>query len=64
LTGERGAAVEKAILLDKKRAAGTVSYVALTRVGEPSVLSLPALRRSARPAAPATGPDRLNCPLT
>jgi len=42
LTGERGAAVEKAILLDKKRAAGTVSYVALTRVGEPFVLALPA----------------------
>jgi 3-dehydroquinate synthetase len=42
LTGDRGSAVEKAILVDKKRAAGTVSYVALTRVGEPFVLTLPA----------------------
>jgi 3-dehydroquinate synthase len=40
LTGERGAAVERALVTDKKRAAGTVSYVALGRVGEPSVLSL------------------------
>lgn len=42
LTGDRGSAVEKAILVDKKRAAGTVSYVALTRVGDPFVLTLPA----------------------
>lgn len=41
LTGERGAAVEKAILFDKKRAAGTASYVALAGVGEPFVLTLP-----------------------
>jgi 3-dehydroquinate synthase len=41
LSGDRGAAVERAILLDKKRAASTVSYVALARVGEPFVLTLP-----------------------
>lgn len=42
LSGDRGSAVEKAILIDKKRAAGSVSYVALARVGEPFVLTLPA----------------------
>lgn len=40
LVGERGAAVERALLIDKKRSAGTVSYVGLAGVGEPSVLSL------------------------
>ena len=40
LVGERGTAVERALVVDKKRSAGTVSYVALARVGEPSVLSL------------------------
>ncbi len=40
LTGERGAALERALVLDKKRTGGTVSYVALARPGEPSVLSL------------------------
>jgi len=40
LVGERGAAVERALLIDKKRAAGSVSYVGLAGVGEPSVLSL------------------------
>lgn len=40
LVGERGAAVERALVIDKKRSAGTVSYVALARVGEPSVLTL------------------------
>ena len=40
LVGERGAAVERALLVDKKRAAGSVSYVALAGVSEPSVLSL------------------------
>jgi 3-dehydroquinate synthase len=61
LTGERGAAVEKAILLDKKRAAGTASYVALARVGEPFVLTLPlreimGLLRQ-RPSGPAPVAD-------
>ena len=41
LVGERGAAVERALVVDKKRSDGTVSYVALARVGEPSVVSLP-----------------------
>jgi 3-dehydroquinate synthase len=41
LVGERGAAVERALATDKKRAGGTVSYVALARVGEPVVLTLP-----------------------
>jgi 3-dehydroquinate synthase len=40
LVGERGAAVERALLIDKKRSAGSVSYVGLAGVGEPSVLSL------------------------
>jgi 3-dehydroquinate synthase len=40
LVGERGVAVERALVTDKKRSAGTVSYVALVRVGEPSVLTL------------------------
>lgn len=40
LVGDRGAAVERALLIDKKRAAGSVSYVALGGVGEPSVLPL------------------------
>ncbi|HEY8377824.1 MAG TPA: hypothetical protein VIK91_15115, partial [Nannocystis sp.] len=40
LVGERGAAVERALAADKKRAGGTVSYVALARVGEPLVLPL------------------------
>lgn len=40
LSGERGTAVERALTIDKKRAGGTVSYVALTRVGEPFVISL------------------------
>ncbi len=40
LVGDRGVAVERALLIDKKRAAGSVSYVALVGVGEPSVLSL------------------------
>jgi 3-dehydroquinate synthetase len=40
LEGDRGAAVERALVVDKKRSAGTVSYVALARVGEPSVVSL------------------------
>ncbi len=40
LVGERGVAVERALQSDKKRAAGSVSYVALAGVGEPSVLSL------------------------
>lgn len=40
LEGERGAAVERALVTDKKRAAGSVSYVGLVRVGEPSVLTL------------------------
>lgn len=40
LVGERGAAVERALAVDKKRAGGTVSYVALARVGEPLVLPL------------------------
>ena len=35
------AAVERALATDKKRAGGTVSYVALARVGEPVVLTLP-----------------------
>lgn len=40
LEGERGAAVERALIVDKKRSVGTVSYVALARVGEASVVSL------------------------
>ncbi len=40
LEGDRGAAVERALVVDKKRSAGTVSYVALARIGEPSVVSL------------------------
>ena len=40
LVGERGVAVERALLIDKKRTAGSVSYVGLAGVGEPSVLSL------------------------
>lgn len=40
LVGEKGAAVEKALASDKKRAGGTVSYVALARVGEPLVLPM------------------------
>ncbi len=40
LEGERGAAVERALVVDKKRSAGTLSYVALARVGEASVVSL------------------------
>ncbi len=40
LVGEQGAAVERALAVDKKRAGGTVSYVALARVGEPLVLTL------------------------
>ena len=40
LTGERGEAVEQALIVDKKRSLGTVSYVALARVGEASVVSL------------------------
>jgi 3-dehydroquinate synthetase len=41
LTGDRGVAVERALVADKKRSGGAISYVALVRVGEPSVLSLP-----------------------
>lgn len=41
LSGDRGDAVERALAIDKKRAGGTVSYVALARVGEPLVLTLP-----------------------
>jgi 3-dehydroquinate synthase len=41
LDGDRGAAVERALVADKKRAAGTVSYVALVRPGEPTVVTLP-----------------------
>ena len=41
LTGERGAALERALVVDKKRSGGAISYVTLVRVGEPSVLSLP-----------------------
>ena len=41
LTGDRGTAVERALIADKKRSGGAVSYVTLVRVGEPSVLSLP-----------------------
>ena len=41
LTGDRGAAVERALVADKKRSGGAISYVTLVRVGEPSVLSLP-----------------------
>lgn len=40
LVDERGAAVERALAIDKKRAGGTVSYVALARVGEPLVLTM------------------------
>jgi 3-dehydroquinate synthetase len=40
LVGDRGAAVERALAVDKKRVGGTVSYVALARVGEPLVLPL------------------------
>ena len=40
LVGERGGAVERALAVDKKRVGGTVSYVALARVGEPLVLPL------------------------
>ena len=40
LVGDRGAAVERALVIDKKRSAGSVSYVGLVRVGEPSVLTL------------------------
>ncbi len=41
LTGDRGTAVERALIADKKRSGGAIGYVALVRVGEPSVLSLP-----------------------
>ncbi|MEZ4448646.1 MAG: 3-dehydroquinate synthase [Nannocystaceae bacterium] len=40
LVGERGAAVEKALWSDKKRARDQLSYVVVGRLGEPSVLSL------------------------
>ena len=40
LVGERGAAVERALAVDKKRGGGTVSYVALARVGDPLVLTI------------------------
>ncbi len=40
LSGDKSSAVERALALDKKRSAGTLSYVALARVGEPSVISL------------------------
>ena len=36
----RGEALERALALDKKRNAGRVSYVALVRLGEPTVLTL------------------------
>ncbi len=54
LTGDRGAAVERALVADKKRSGGTVSFVTLVRVGEPSVLSLPTrdLFGLLRPRAP------------
>lgn len=40
LVGERGDAVERAMAIDKKRAGATVSYVALSRVGDPVVVPL------------------------
>ncbi len=40
LGGEHGEAIERALSLDKKRNAGRVSYVALVRLGEPTVLTL------------------------
>ncbi len=40
LTGERGAAVERALAHDKKRSGGNVSFVTLSELGDPSVLSL------------------------
>jgi len=57
LVGERGVAVERALAVDKKRVGGTVSYVALARVGEPLVLPLTPreilglLRQRAQPPA-------------
>jgi 3-dehydroquinate synthase len=40
LSGERGAAVERALAHDKKRGAGQVSFVVIAAIGEPSVISL------------------------
>ncbi|MEZ4380502.1 MAG: 3-dehydroquinate synthase [Nannocystaceae bacterium] len=40
LRGERGAAVERALAHDKKRGGGQVSFVVLSAIGEPSVISL------------------------
>ncbi|MCA9689933.1 MAG: 3-dehydroquinate synthase [Myxococcales bacterium] len=40
LVGERGEAVERALSVDKKRTASSLSFVALARLGEPTVLSL------------------------
>lgn len=41
LEGERGRAVERAMSNDKKRAGGTVTYIALAGLGEPRTLQLP-----------------------
>ncbi|MCA9634756.1 MAG: hypothetical protein KC420_01845 [Myxococcales bacterium] len=40
LTGERAAAVERALFADKKKSREQLSFVAIARLGEPSVLSL------------------------
>ncbi|HGG56621.1 MAG TPA: 3-dehydroquinate synthase [Nannocystis exedens] len=40
LSGERGKAVERALAQDKKRSDGKVSFVALSQIGDPSVISL------------------------
>jgi 3-dehydroquinate synthetase len=40
LEGEQGRAVERAMANDKKRAAGTITYIGLAGLGEPRTLKL------------------------
>lgn len=64
LTGERAAAVERALFADKKKSREQLSFVAIARLGEPSVLSLGAreLVGLCRRAGAATGESDASTP--